>query len=302
MEQKHSDDLFREKLTDFSQHPDPKVWDRIQRSLDQRKPRRVLPIWWRLGGAAAILALALYLIVPGSDSDLLDTPAVSEQPVESPSSASPAGIPATEENKTSDGNSAADELPDTDELPGADSVPGTDELPVDPTAVAEQNAVKDRSSLKKESQALPNSRQLPTPNAATAVADAEGSETERSVAERSNTDRSIAERTETEKTGMQPSGRNSDKEGVDTGAMKAENEREAIASSGNKIPDPAAEEKGLAAAEETEEVASVPQEPKDEGQSIFEAIEEQEALAQTVKDDRRWTEGQSLAPVYFDSF
>ncbi|NND15701.1 MAG: outer membrane beta-barrel protein [Eudoraea sp.] len=72
MEKENVDNLFRDTLDDFAQAPDPKVWDKIQASLDRKaqRKRRVIPLWWQLGGAAAALALILILSLPGADSEL----------------------------------------------------------------------------------------------------------------------------------------------------------------------------------------------------------------------------------------
>ncbi|OYQ47809.1 porin family protein [Flavobacterium aurantiibacter] len=54
-ERKNIDRLFQEKFKDFEQVPDPVVWENIEHALLQKKKRRVIPIWWKLAGAAAIL-------------------------------------------------------------------------------------------------------------------------------------------------------------------------------------------------------------------------------------------------------
>jgi len=65
MGKKKLDNLFQEKFKDFSEIPDDKVWHAIETSLDQKKKsRKVIPIWWKLGGAAAVLAIALFVINP----------------------------------------------------------------------------------------------------------------------------------------------------------------------------------------------------------------------------------------------
>ncbi|RKE98885.1 hypothetical protein [Ichthyenterobacterium magnum] len=57
-DKKHIDRLFQEKLKNFEASPNDAVWDNIEKELhkDKRK-RRVIPIWWKLAGVAAILAL-----------------------------------------------------------------------------------------------------------------------------------------------------------------------------------------------------------------------------------------------------
>ncbi|WP_298237145.1 outer membrane beta-barrel protein [uncultured Algibacter sp.] len=63
-EKKHIDRLFQEKFKDFEATPNDKVWDNIEAKLkEKKKRRRVIPIWWRYAGIAALLLL---LITVGS--------------------------------------------------------------------------------------------------------------------------------------------------------------------------------------------------------------------------------------------
>lgn len=60
-DKKHIDRLFQEKLKNFEASPNDSVWDNIHASLhekDKRK-RRVIPLWWKLAGVAALIALLL---------------------------------------------------------------------------------------------------------------------------------------------------------------------------------------------------------------------------------------------------
>ncbi|MFK7813285.1 MAG: hypothetical protein AB8B59_12395 [Maribacter sp.] len=69
MGKKNLDKLFHEKLRDFSEVPDDKVWQSIETSLDKKKKsRRAIPIWWKLGGVAAVLLIAITLINPFEDA------------------------------------------------------------------------------------------------------------------------------------------------------------------------------------------------------------------------------------------
>lgn len=59
-ERKKIDDLFNEKLNHLEAAPGPHVWENILSELQKdRKKRRVVPLWLRLGGVAALLALLL---------------------------------------------------------------------------------------------------------------------------------------------------------------------------------------------------------------------------------------------------
>jgi len=58
-DKKHIDRLFQEKFKDFEAKPNPNVWENIQKQLEEpkSKPKAILPLWLRLAGVAAILAL-----------------------------------------------------------------------------------------------------------------------------------------------------------------------------------------------------------------------------------------------------
>ena len=58
-EKKHIDRLFQEKFKDFEETPNDVVWERIEARLAEKKKRRVIPIWWRYAGVAALLLLLI---------------------------------------------------------------------------------------------------------------------------------------------------------------------------------------------------------------------------------------------------
>lgn len=76
MDKKNLDKLFQEKLKNFSEVPDEKVWQQIETSLNQKKKRRVIPFWWQLGGVAALLILSFIVFNPFTATN--DTPVVVE--------------------------------------------------------------------------------------------------------------------------------------------------------------------------------------------------------------------------------
>ncbi|MEB8328185.1 outer membrane beta-barrel protein [Flavobacteriaceae bacterium KMM 6897] len=62
---KNLDNLFQEKLTDLHELPNENVWNSIEASLDKnKKSRRILPLWWTMGGVAAFLAILFYITQP----------------------------------------------------------------------------------------------------------------------------------------------------------------------------------------------------------------------------------------------
>lgn len=59
-EKKNIDRLFQERFKDFEATPSDAVWKHIESQLNQKKKkRRVIPIWWRYAGVAALLLLFL---------------------------------------------------------------------------------------------------------------------------------------------------------------------------------------------------------------------------------------------------
>lgn len=69
MSKNNLDKLFQEKLANFQETPDDKVWNSIAASLDNKKQsRKVFPIWWKAAGVAAVLALLFFAINPLLDS------------------------------------------------------------------------------------------------------------------------------------------------------------------------------------------------------------------------------------------
>ena len=59
-DKKHIDRLFQEAFKDFEAVPSDAVWKNIKTKLNEKnKKRRVIPIWWRYAGVAALLLLLL---------------------------------------------------------------------------------------------------------------------------------------------------------------------------------------------------------------------------------------------------
>lgn len=77
MDNRDLDKMIQDKLGDFRETPDPRVWERVRASLDRKKKKdRLIPLWLRIGAAAAIIAAGLFLLAPGEDFSSV-APAVS---------------------------------------------------------------------------------------------------------------------------------------------------------------------------------------------------------------------------------
>lgn len=90
-EKKNIDQLFKEQFQDFEATPPPAVWDRIEAQLQEKKTeRRVLPLWWRVAGVAALLALlltvglSLFKTTPSPSTDIVVEETTTENATNNP--------------------------------------------------------------------------------------------------------------------------------------------------------------------------------------------------------------------------
>ncbi|WGF93690.1 outer membrane beta-barrel protein [Aequorivita marisscotiae] len=59
-EKKNIDNIFNEGFKNFEATPSPRVWENIQAELQkEKKDRKVIPLWIKFGGVAALIALLL---------------------------------------------------------------------------------------------------------------------------------------------------------------------------------------------------------------------------------------------------
>lgn len=83
-EKKNIDKLFSERLKDFEVSPSPHVWDNIQVALKkEKKDRKVIPLWIKFGGVAALLALLLTVGNWVFDPFESETPSITHENVRS---------------------------------------------------------------------------------------------------------------------------------------------------------------------------------------------------------------------------
>ncbi|GGD16445.1 hypothetical protein [Hyunsoonleella pacifica] len=69
-DKKHIDRLYQEHFKDFEVQPDDTVWNNIEAKLNEKKKKqRVIPIWWRYAGVAALLAVMLTIGVSLFNND-----------------------------------------------------------------------------------------------------------------------------------------------------------------------------------------------------------------------------------------
>ncbi|RZJ72014.1 hypothetical protein [Flavobacterium sp.] len=61
-ERKNLDRLFQEKFKDFEAEPSELAWKNIEARLEEKKRRRVIPIWFQLTGVAAIFLIGTLVV------------------------------------------------------------------------------------------------------------------------------------------------------------------------------------------------------------------------------------------------
>ena len=75
-EKKNIDRLFQEKFKNFEEQPSSDVWAKIAATQQQKKGRNIIPLWWKLGGIAAALAILFGLGNFFSDSNTQTSPEI----------------------------------------------------------------------------------------------------------------------------------------------------------------------------------------------------------------------------------
>lgn len=66
-EKKKIDRVFQEKFRDFEFAPPEPAWGNIRAALEKKKKRRVIPLWFRMSGVAALLVLGFGLFATFND-------------------------------------------------------------------------------------------------------------------------------------------------------------------------------------------------------------------------------------------
>lgn len=80
-EKKNIDRLFQEKFKNFEAHPSERVWADIVKN-QKKDNRRVIPLWWKVGGIAAGLVLLFglgTLLLPSDSTEA--TPLVNQDTI-----------------------------------------------------------------------------------------------------------------------------------------------------------------------------------------------------------------------------
>ncbi len=268
MDTNDSDKIFREKLGNYAAEPDPRVWERIQHSLDRKHRRRLLPLWWPLAGAVAALMLGLWLT--GTFSD----------PVQD-------GFPVTETETGPAGNP-------TDAAPLSGGQAGREEPSTSVAGDPDPN-----SAPRSEADGNPSGSLAASPGTAKPGADG------REPGVRPNTGQAGAGNTQMARSeNLPPTG--SEASGTATGANQALALGASEDSEDRRAAGEDSREKalaGIAEAENPQETRKEEASQADTGKkSIFEELDQNEAAVAQASEKGHWYVGPSVAPVYYNSF
>lgn len=80
-EKKNIDRLFQEKFKDFEAHPSSSVWQSIVAAQEEKDDRKIIPLWWKLGGIAAglLLIFGIATLVTSDQAPSNNAPALVDQ-------------------------------------------------------------------------------------------------------------------------------------------------------------------------------------------------------------------------------
>ncbi|MBT8255457.1 MAG: outer membrane beta-barrel protein [Bacteroidia bacterium] len=316
-DKKHIDELFKEQLQDYEAAPPSHLWSGIQGRLKKKdEDRKVIPLWWKAGGVAALIALLLTIgnFVFSPSEEIPDKTFVIEEvdPLKDPDSQTTIlsdkkmTQEAISEEKSSEvikGKEGALVRPDAEKSEKAEQV-NTTENSREAIAVEENK----EQAIPKKSQEVMGKETLENVRVKTEDAVATRNEVKAAKAQNENktvpkTDPLIKKEVEegiakkvadavAKTTEVQ-------KDKVDPETTK---ENEVLIRKDKKVTDQSKEE-AVAKVEKQEE--TVKDDIKEENKkSIFDAIEEKEEEAIAQKDDRDikpWEVTPNFGPVYYSS-
>lgn len=286
MGKKNLDKLFHEKLKDFSEVPDDKVWQSIETSLDEKKKsRKVIPIWWKLGGVAAVLLIAVTLLNPFEDNSS-NNPAITDVKSGDEKSSEENKVDQTFENQ----NSNEDQIVDSQQETIPSEVGSSTNEVVNTKAISKEDLKS--NSFQKSS----NEERIKNQNAlGVQVANSDSKKLEKTIEQNEtraseNNFAKISQKTEI----------------AEIGISKTELDKNPSLINSDTKDSPILNEMGNSAEEviaqnDKENVPEVIEEGSKK-KSIFDEIAEQEQEEVVVENSgSKWSAGPSIAPVYFNA-
>lgn len=307
-DKKHIDQLFKDRFENFEATPSPEVWQNIQAKMkNEKEDRKVIPIWWKLAGVAALLALLFTIGNTVFNSDTVDTEIVTTETSEKDTNPDTlhkevektSEMAAEDINETSQENTTSEET--TNELI-LDNNASKDAIVskqlATQTDVASEN-VKEKTTIQKSTQHSPikkdASNQIVDTREAVALENQkQQQENNRIINQQLPKDRMVISGTQKDAIA---------KQNQKVTNNKIENNQDLIIKD-KTIEATAKTDVAKTDSEQVKDALETNEAIEENKKSIFEAINEQnteEVVAQTNSTDKRWDVAPNFAPVYYGS-
>ena len=294
-EQKNIDELFKKSFQDFEATPSPEVWDHIEAALKkEKKERKVIPLWWKLGGVAAVLALLLtfgklYFNSGDGNEIVIENP---ETPKEE--------NPLLENTKVLDNvKEGIVEEDDDTHLIDKKTLPESKEVITKSNASKEHTLVTSEKSANK-SNGLKKQRSILENDSEDAIAE------EKTNKSSANKDQNplLKKEVAVEDAISETKAITQKESGQDNLKTTQENSENRSTISSKEITAIPSEEKEAIAKEETKEILEEEEKERSKKKSIFDAIEEEKEEALTQLEETKnssWELTPNAGPVYYNS-
>lgn len=309
---KNIDQLFKERFENHEVTPPAQVWENIQAAMrEEKKERKVIPLWWKVGGIAALLALLFTIgttVFNTSNNNQLVEDSVEKENIDKKVSpyinedkefnTNNNALKVAEEttNKSHKESSIIEGDATTKNMHSSDNYKTTNN-----TEIASEKTGQQNSTTKK---AIEQSTINKSKNISETIAQNETTR-DGNKETRNNTKNAVVISTN-QKNGTKITHKtNPDTERI---AQATKEEETAIKNPSSEIlPQTIDTESTNAIAEETDSKNKTVEELESEKQSIFDAIKEQndvdskEAVVENDTPKDRWEVAPNFAPVYYNT-
>jgi len=285
-EKKNIDNIFNEGFKNFEATPSPHVWENIQAELKkEKKERKVIPLWVKLGGVAALLALLLIVGNSLYNSSDIVTPRITDGNVEQTENQLQENKPEIEKRAIDSQVASENKTLDNESTEDRDS--------------SNKNASETKVEIKSSNKVFKNNSEK---NSETVIASQNSSKIkdnatkdrlEKNTSKNDLNEGIATSKNNSEKKSIENSAKETDKDIIDKEKV-FDSKKEAVVDVNESL------EKNLVKTEE-----EITQELNNK-KSIFDAIAEkdEEIVSEKKKKEKpehRWNVAPNVAPVYYSS-
>ena len=305
-DKKHIDQLFKDRFENFEATPSPEVWQNIQTKLkNEKEDRKVIPIWWKLAGVAALLALLFTIGNTVFNSDTVDTEIVttetSEKDALNNETEHTSEMASEEVDETTQDKTNRDEITDAlilDNKASQEAIRSKEKSVR--TDIASENT-QEKTSVQKVDQQLPIKKSganqiIDTRDAVALESHKKQQENNRIINKQLPKNRKVISGTQKDAIARQNEKTTSEKIENNQGLIKKDVAIETTTKTAVSKTDT-----------KTKEVVETKTAVQENKKSIFDVINKQntesteEAVTQTNAVDKRWDVAPNFAPVYYGS-